>query len=164
MHHVSAQGVDERMINVHYYWERCKPRDNIILTNSIDSEAPEVAVHPDQGVESWKLSDKCTPLTCDDFDSECLHYNVHVRRGRKVVVCIESKLDGLWHCFSWHVFGADGVSFILSYFKTRFPNADADLLLHEGVICAIKEKYFLMRKTFSLVAIHDFGNVCLKVM
>ena len=162
MHHVSAQGVDERMINVHYYWERCKPRDNIILTNSIDSEAPEVAVHPDQGVESWKLSDKCTPLTCDDFDSECLHYNVHVCRGRKVVVCIETG----WTValFQLTCFWCGWVSFILSYFKTRFQNADADLLLHEGVICAIKEKYFLMRKTFSLVAIHDFGNVCLKVM
>ena len=44
------------------------------------------------------------------------------------------------------------VSFILSYFKTRFSNADADLLLRKGVICATKENDFLLRKRLSLVA------------
>ena len=30
---------------------------------------------------------KCTPITFDDLVSECLHYNVNIRRGRRVV-CI----------------------------------------------------------------------------
>ena len=30
-------------------------------------------------------------MTFDDFVSECLHYNVHVCRGRKVV-CIKSSI------------------------------------------------------------------------
>ena len=76
------------------------------------------------------LSDKCTPVTFDDFVSECLHYNVHVCRGRKVV-CIKSWID----CGIVSVrqrFGPDGY---LTYnaFKTRFPNAKADFLLYGGV-------------------------------
>ena len=40
-----------------------------------------------------KLCGKCTPVTFDDFASECLHYNVNVCRGKRVFV---SRMDGLW--------------------------------------------------------------------
>ena len=83
------------------------------------------------------FSDKCTPVTFDDFVSECLHYkyNVHVCRGRKVV-CIKSWTD----CGIVSVgqrFGPDGC---LTYnaFRTRVPNAKAGFLLYEGVLSAIR--------------------------
>ena len=52
-----------------------------------------------------------------DFVSECLHYNVHVCRGRKVV-CIKSWMDcGI--VTTGQLFGPDGY---LTYnaFRTRF--------------------------------------------
>ena len=31
-----------------------------------------------------RMSAKCTPVTFDDFVSECLHYNVNICRGKRV--------------------------------------------------------------------------------
>ena len=39
-----------------------------------------------------KISAKCTPVTFDDFVSECLHYNVNICRGKRVV-CIRNWMD-----------------------------------------------------------------------
>ena len=38
------------------------------------------------------ISAKCTPVTIDDFVSECLHYNVNIYRGKRVV-CIRNWMD-----------------------------------------------------------------------
>ena len=35
MYHVSAQGVDDRMINVHYYYYYCQTHDGTVITESI---------------------------------------------------------------------------------------------------------------------------------
>ena len=66
------------------------------------------------------FSDKCIPVTFDDFVSECLHYNVHVCRGKKVV-CIKRWMD-CGFVLIGQLFGPDGY---LTYntFRTRFPNA-----------------------------------------
>ena len=39
-----------------------------------------------------KISAKCTSVTFDDFVSECLHYNVNMCRGKRVV-CIRNWMD-----------------------------------------------------------------------
>jgi len=80
------------------------------------------------------FSDKCTPVTFDDFVSECLHYNVHVCRGKKVV-CIKRWMD-CGFVSTGQLFGPDGY---LTYntFRARFPNATADFLLYE-VLSAIR--------------------------
>ena len=38
------------------------------------------------------ISAKCTPVTFDDFVSECLRYNVNICRGKRVV-CIRNWMD-----------------------------------------------------------------------
>ena len=39
-----------------------------------------------------KISAKCTPVTFDDFVSECLHYKVNICRGKRVA-CIRNWMD-----------------------------------------------------------------------
>ena len=82
-----------------------------------------------------KISAKCTPVTFDDFVSECLHYNVNICRG-KGVVCIRNWMDcGIVSL--GHLVGPHGY---LSYneFKAKFPNVRTDFLLYEGILTAVK--------------------------
>ena len=77
------------------------------------------------------FSNKCTPVTFDDLVSSCLHYNIHVCRGRKMV-CIKSWMDcGIVSI--GQLFGADG--YLTYAFRRRFPNVKTDFLLYEGFIC-----------------------------
>ena len=65
-----------------------------------------------------KISAKCTPVTFDDFVSECLHYNVNICRGKRVV-CFRNWMDcGIVSL--GHLVGPHGY---LSYneFKAKFP-------------------------------------------
>ena len=82
-----------------------------------------------------KISAKCTPVTFDDFVSECLHYNVNICRGKRVV-CIRNWMDcGIVSL--GHLVGPHGY---LSYneFKAKFPNVRTDFLLYEGILTAVK--------------------------
>ena len=82
-----------------------------------------------------KISGKCTPVTLDDFVSECLHYNVTICRGKRVV-CIRNWMD--WGIVSLgHLVGPHGY---LSYneFKAKFPNVRTDFLLYDGILTAVK--------------------------
>ena len=77
----------------------------------------------------------CTPVTFDDFVSECLHYNVNICRGKRVV-CIRNWMDcGIVSL--GHFLGPHGY---LSYseFKAQFPNVRTDFLLCEGILTAVK--------------------------
>ena len=72
-----------------------------------------------------KISAKCTPVTFDDFVSECLHYNVNICRGKRVV-CIRNWMDcGIVSL--GHLVGPHGY---ISYneFKAKFPNVRTDFL------------------------------------
>ena len=82
-----------------------------------------------------KISAKCTPVTFDDFVSECLHYNVNICRGKRVV-CIRNWMDcGIVSL--GHLVGPHGY---LSYneFKAKVPNVRTDSLLYEGILTAVK--------------------------
>ena len=66
-----------------------------------------------------KISAKCTPVTFDDFVSECLYCNVNICRGKRVV-CIRNWMDcGI--VFLGHLAGPHRY---LSYnkFQAKFPN------------------------------------------
>ena len=82
-----------------------------------------------------KFSAKCIPVTFDDLVSECLHYNVNICRGKRVV-CIKNWMDcgivSLGHFLGPHEY--------LSYneFKAKFPGVRVDFLLYEGILTAIK--------------------------
>ena len=51
------------------------------------------------------ISAECTPVTFDDFVLECLHYNVNICRGKRIV-CIRNWMDcgivSLGHLFGPH--------------------------------------------------------------
>ena len=83
-----------------------------------------------------KISAKCTPVTFDDFVSQCLHYNVNICRGKRVV-CIRNWMDyGIVSL--GHLAGPHGY---LSYneFKAKFPNVKTDFFgLFEGIMTAVK--------------------------
>ena len=67
--------------------------------------------------------------------SECLHYNVIICRGKRVV-CIRNWMDcGIVSL--GHLVGPHGY---LSYneFKAKFPNVRTDFLLYEGILTAVK--------------------------
>ena len=65
-----------------------------------------------------KISAKYLPVTFDDFVSECLHYNVNICRGKRVV-CIRSCMD----CGIVSLGHLDGPHGYLSYInsKQNFP-------------------------------------------
>ena len=76
-----------------------------------------------------KISAKCPPVTFDHFVSECLHYNVNIWRGKRVV-CISNWMDcGIVSL--GHLVGPHGY---LSYneFKAKFPNVRTDFLFMKG--------------------------------
>ena len=79
------------------------------------------------------FSDKCTPVTFDDFVSECLHYNVHVCRGR-TVVCIKSWMDSGIVSVGQH-FGPDGYLIMLS---------EQDFQMLRQIFCCMKEFYLIL--------------------
>ena len=114
-------------------WLRCFLRDNGKITKILQVMCPLIQYIKQRGGEFsniiiqrirnpfWrdvfkhykKFSDKCTPVTFDDFVSECLHYNVHICRGRKVV-CIKSWMDcGI--VSTGQLFGPDGYFTCLLY-------------------------------------------------
>ena len=68
------------------------------------------------------MSGKSTPVTFDDFVSECLHYSVNICR-RKGVVCIGNWMDVV--SFLGQFLGLHGY---LSYneFEAKFPNLNSD--------------------------------------
>ena len=82
-----------------------------------------------------KLCGKCMPVTFDDFDSECLHYNVNICRGERMIF-IRKWIDCGIISFG-QLFGPDGY---LTYneFKAKFHNVNPDYSLYEGVISVIK--------------------------
>ena len=82
-----------------------------------------------------KLCGKCMPVTFDDFASECVHYNVNICRGKKIIFIrkwIDCEIISVGQLFV-----PDGC---LTYneFKAKFHNVNTDYLLYEGVISAIK--------------------------
>ena len=75
------------------------------------------------------------PVTFDDFASECVHYNVNICRGKRIIF-IRKWIDcGIISV--GQLFGPDGY---LTYnkFKAKFHNVNSDYLLYEGVLSAIK--------------------------
>ena len=97
-----------------------------------------------------KISAKCTPANFDDFVSECLHYNVNICRGKRVV-CIRNWMDcgivSLGHLVRPHRY--------LPYneFKAKFPSVKTDFLLYEGILTAVK--CYQRRLGFMIIIIID---------
>ena len=73
-----------------------------------------------------KISAKCTPVTCDDFVSECLHYSVNICRGKRVV-CIRNWMA----CGTVSLGQLVGPHGYLSYyeFKAKFPSVRTDFVV-----------------------------------
>ena len=73
MYHVSAQGVDERMINVHYYYSNQSFADDTQLHDSYRPDQIDTSVQGMQDcisdVKTWMTSNK---LKLNDDKTECL--------------------------------------------------------------------------------------------
>ena len=71
----------------------------------------------------------------DDFASECVHYNLNICRGKRMIF-IRKWIDcGVISV--GQLFGPDGY-LTYSEFKAKFHNVNTDYSLYEGVISAIK--------------------------
>ena len=122
------------------YIKRGGEFSNIIMQRIINPFWRDVFKH-------YKIfPDKCTPVTFDDFVSECLHYNVHVCRGRKIL-CIKSWMD-CGNVSIGQLFGPDGY---LTYnaFRRKFPIVRQNF-------CCMNEFYLLLEASTVLSAIRDY--------
>ena len=73
-----------------------------------------------------KISAKRTPVTFDDFVSECLHYNVNICRGKRVV-CIRNWMDCCIVSLG-HLVGPHGY-LLYNEFQAKFPNVRTDFVV-----------------------------------
>ena len=71
----------------------------------------------------------------DFFVSECLHYNVNIRRGKRVV-CIRNWMDCVIVSLG-HFLGPHGY-LIRKEFKAKFPSVRIDVFLYKGILTAVK--------------------------
>ena len=49
MYHVSAQGVDERMINVHYYYYESRFNVSLIMRDKVTRQRPQTTIFEEKG-------------------------------------------------------------------------------------------------------------------
>ena len=88
--------------------------------------------------------------------SECLYYNVNIRRGKRVVY-IRNWMDcGIVSL--GHLVGPHGY---LSYneFKAKFPNVRTDVLLYDCSQMLSKKNGFGCKRIL-LLAMHLCGDIC----
>ena len=73
-----------------------------------------------------KISAKCTPVTFDDFVSECPHYSVNICRGKRVYV-----LEIGWPValFPWDILLVQMDTYHTMHSKQNFPVSGLILLL-----------------------------------
>ena len=74
------------------------------------------------------------PVTFDDFASECVHYDVNICRGKRMIFI--RKLIDCGIISVGQLFGPDG--YLTHDDKAKFHNVSTDYLLYEGVLSAIK--------------------------
>ena len=66
MYHVSAQGIDERMINVHYYYYYYTPSMfTEIMASAITAKTENVALSSFCSVPAWPLQQQVMPGQAD---------------------------------------------------------------------------------------------------
>ena len=129
------------------------------------------------GVDVFKhyrnLCYRCVPVSFHDFASECLHYNINICRGKKVIYIknwIESGIVSVGH-----LLGPNGY---LSYedFKAKYPDATMNFMLFEGIVRSVrhyqarlglefeKEKRKKEKKKTVILMKHVYGNACEEVV
>ena len=84
-----------------------------------------------------RLYTKCSPANVKYFMSECLHYNVNTKRGKRVVYVKEWFDAGI---FFVHQLVNAGHFLIFQEFRVQFPTTvNTNLLMYKGIINAIRD-------------------------
>jgi len=83
-----------------------------------------------------RFASKCIPLSFSDFASECVHYNGNICRDKKIIFIRNWIENGIVNIGSFC--GSDGY-LLFNEFKLKYPNANVNFLLYEGIVAAIKK-------------------------
>ena len=84
-----------------------------------------------------KLCVKCKPIGINEFNAECIFYNVNITRGGHVVY-VKSWLENNVYQVC-HLLDENGSFFTFEDFRARFPNIVTNFLHYRGIIDAIKK-------------------------
>ena len=98
-----------------------------------------------------KVSSKCDVSTLDEFLAECIHYNIHIVRDRKVIFVKEWCDAGIF----WIRQLLNDTGSFMNYdeFRQRYPTiVRTNFLMYEGIITAIKE----YRRTIDIELSNEF--------
>jgi hypothetical protein len=105
-----------------------------------------------------KLYIKCQPQNIHEFLSECIHYNINITRGHKVIYVKEWVENGIR--LIRHLLNEKGNFMLFAEFQRRYPTVEhTNYLSYEGIIRAIKQ----YQTKLSLISIDKYKILNTKV-